>query len=49
MEKQQVDVMFGTMERKNEALVDTILTDPACRKYGSKESCGVWKTICIFR
>ena len=33
MEKQQVDVMFGTMERKNEALVDTILTDPVCRKY----------------
>lgn len=25
--------MFGTMERANEALVDTILTDPASRKY----------------
>lgn len=33
MEKQGVEVMFGTMERANEALVDTILSDPACGKY----------------
>ncbi|MBC5632532.1 glycoside hydrolase family 30 protein [Parabacteroides hominis] len=33
MAEQQVDVMFGTVERRNEALVDTILSDPACRPY----------------
>lgn len=33
MAELQVDVMFGTVERKNEALVDTILSDPACRRY----------------
>lgn len=33
MEEQEVEVMFGTMERANEALVDTILSDPACSKY----------------
>lgn len=33
MEELGVEVMFGTVERANEALVDTILTDPACRKY----------------
>lgn len=33
MKEQQVDVLFGTMERPNESLVDTILTDPDCRQY----------------
>lgn len=33
MAEQQVDVMFGTVERRNEALVDTILSDPACLPY----------------
>lgn len=33
MEKQGVQILFGTMERANEALVDTILTDPASSKY----------------
>ena len=33
MEKKGVEVMFGTMERANEALVDTILLDPAAGKY----------------
>lgn len=28
-----VEVFFGTVERPNEALVDTLLTDPACREY----------------
>lgn len=33
MERIGVEVMFGTVERANEALVDTLLTDPACREY----------------
>ena len=33
MEKEGVEVMFGTMERANEALVDTILTTPASSKF----------------
>lgn len=33
MEKQGVDIFFGTMERANEALVDTLLTDPSSREY----------------
>lgn len=33
MEKIGVKVFFGTMERPDEALVDTVLTDPACREY----------------
>lgn len=33
MEKIGVEVFFGTMERPNEALVDTVLADPACREY----------------
>lgn len=33
MAEQDVKVMFGTMERSNELLVDTILTDPTCREY----------------
>lgn len=28
-----VDVMFGTMERPDEAMVDTVLNDPDCKKY----------------
>ncbi len=35
MDKIGVDVMFGTVERANEALVDTILTDPDASKYVS--------------
>lgn len=35
MAEQDVKVMFGTMERANEAMVDTILTDPASGKYVS--------------
>ena len=33
MKELDVKVMFGTMERANETLVDTILTDPASGKY----------------
>jgi glucosylceramidase len=33
MEKQGVELFFGTMERPNEALVDTILNDPDAVKY----------------
>lgn len=33
MKEKGVEVMFGTMERANELLVDTILNDPACRPY----------------
>jgi glucosylceramidase len=33
MEKKGVNVFFGTMERPNEKLVDTILTTPASGKY----------------
>ena len=33
MEKQKVDIMFGTMERPSEALVDTILNDPYAGKF----------------
>ena len=33
MEKQGVELFFGTMERPNEALVDTILNDPDAEKY----------------
>lgn len=33
MKEQGVEVMFGTMERANEALVDTLLTDPASSPY----------------
>jgi glucosylceramidase len=33
MEKQKVDIMFGTMERPSEALVDTILYDPYAGKF----------------
>ena len=33
MKKQNVEIMFGTMERPSEALVDTILRDPEAGKY----------------
>lgn len=33
MEKKGVEILFGTMERPKEALVDTILTDPKSGKY----------------
>lgn len=33
MKEQGVKVLFGTMERTNEALVDTVLTDSACSQY----------------
>ena len=33
MKKLNVEVMFGTMERPNEALIDTILNDPLAGKY----------------
>jgi len=33
MEKQGVELFFGTMERPNEALIDTILNDSEARKY----------------
>lgn len=33
MKKINVDLMFGTMERPTEALVDTVLTDPLASKY----------------
>ena len=32
MEKLKVEIMFGTMERPNEALVDTVLNDPEAGK-----------------
>ena len=33
MQEIDVDIMFGTMERPNEALVDTILTDDQAKEY----------------
>ena len=33
MSKQNVEIMFGTMERPNEALIDTILNNPESGKY----------------
>jgi glucosylceramidase len=33
MEKEKVQIMFGTMERANVALVDTIINDPLAGKY----------------
>ena len=33
IEQKGVEILFGTMERPKEALVDTILTDPKCSKY----------------
>lgn len=33
MKELDVQIMFGTMERANEALVDTVLTDPEAAKY----------------
>jgi glucosylceramidase len=33
MEKEKVQIMFGTMERPNVALVDTIINDPLARRY----------------
>nr|GFB96026.1 hypothetical protein [Tanacetum cinerariifolium] len=33
MQQRKVDVFFGTMERANEALVDTVLRDPRSAKY----------------
>ena len=33
MQVQGVEIMFGTMERANESLVDTVLTDPVSGKY----------------
>ena len=33
MKKQKVEIMFGTMERPNEALVDTVLNDAKAGKY----------------
>ncbi|MDR1762963.1 MAG: beta-glycosidase [Dysgonamonadaceae bacterium] len=33
MQSVGVDVMFGTMERPNPAMVDSVLNDPECRKY----------------
>lgn len=33
MKKQQVDVMFGTMERPNITMVDTVLQDPVAGQY----------------
>lgn len=33
MKKQQVEIFFGTMERANEKLVDTVLNDAAVNKY----------------
>jgi glucosylceramidase len=33
MQKKKVDVFFGTMERGNEKLVDTLLTDPRSKLY----------------
>ncbi|HEY3388860.1 MAG TPA: glycoside hydrolase family 30 beta sandwich domain-containing protein, partial [Prolixibacteraceae bacterium] len=33
MDKEKVDIMFGTMERPNISLVDTIINDPLAGKY----------------
>ena len=33
MEKLGVELMFGTMERPNTAMVDTVMNDPDCQKY----------------
>jgi glucosylceramidase len=33
MEKQKIEIMFGTMERPSEALADTILNDPFAGKF----------------
>lgn len=33
MQELGVEVMFGTMEHPNSVLVDTVLTNPDCRKY----------------
>ncbi len=33
MQQQKVEIMFGTLERPNEALVDTVLTDAKAGKY----------------
>lgn len=33
LQDQGVEIMFGTMERANESLVDTVLTDPVSGKY----------------
>lgn len=33
MEKEKVEIMFGTMERPNVALVDTVLNEPLAGKY----------------
>jgi glucosylceramidase len=33
MEKEKVQIMFGTMERSNIALLDTIMNDPSAGKY----------------
>lgn len=33
MEKQHVDILFGTMERANESLIDTILSNEECLPY----------------
>lgn len=33
MYKLGIDLMFGTMERPNPAMIDTILTDPGCSRY----------------
>ena len=33
MEKRQVEIMFGTMERPDGAMVDTVLNDPEAGKY----------------
>jgi len=52
MKKLEVEIMFGTMERGNEALVDTILTDPEAKQYvsgvgfqwaGKKSIAGIYK------
>lgn len=33
MDAKGVDILFGTMERPSELLVDTVLNNPACRRY----------------
>ena len=33
MEKRQVEILFGTNERPDEAIIDTLLTDPLASKY----------------
>ena len=33
IEQKGVEILFGTMERPKEALIDSILTDPKCSKY----------------